>query len=129
MRQHGYGRDTGLTFRMFFTMFMLAGLWVVFMGLLFWAGISPILIFGFALIGVLIQYFMSDKLVLMSTGAREVTAQEEPWLHATIERLLRAVSQEVAGEIVGHRLEVFISCTDCKDPVRWEVNAEFGHRH
>jgi len=72
---------------MFFTMFMLAGLWVVFMGLLFWAGISPILIFGFALIGVLIQYFMSDKLVLMSTGAREVTAQEEPWLHATIERL------------------------------------------
>ena len=87
MRQHGYGRDIGLTFRMFFTMFMLAGLWVVFMGLLFWAGISPILIFGFALIGVLIQYFMSDKLVLMSTGAREVTAQEEPWLHATIERL------------------------------------------
>ena len=71
MRQHGYGRDTGLTFRMFFTMFMLAGLWVVFMGLLFWAGISPILIFGFALIGVLIQYFMSDKLVLMSTGAHE----------------------------------------------------------
>ena len=87
MRQHGYGRDTGLTFRMFFTMFMLAGLWVVFMGLLFWAGISPILIFGFALIGVLVQYFMSDKLVLMSTGAREVTAQEEPWLHGTIERL------------------------------------------
>ena len=87
MRQRSYGRDTGLTFRMFFTMFMLAGLWVVFMGLLFWAGISPILIFGFALIGVLIQYFMSDKLVLMSTGAREVTAQEEPWLHATIERL------------------------------------------
>ena len=87
MRQRSYGRDTGLTFRMFFTMFMLAGLWVVFMGLLFWAGISPILIFGFALIGVLVQYFMSDKLVLMSTGAREVTAQEEPWLHATIERL------------------------------------------
>ena len=87
MRQRSYGRDTGLTFRMFFTMFMLAGLWVVFMGLLFWAGISPILIFGFALVGVLVQYFMSDKLVLMSTGAREVTAQEEPWLHATIERL------------------------------------------
>ena len=87
MRQRSYGRDTGLTFRMFFTMFMLAGLWVVFMGLLFWAGISPILVFGFALVGVLVQYFMSDKLVLMSTGAREVTAQEEPWLHATIERL------------------------------------------
>ena len=30
---------------------------------------------------------MSDKLVLMSTGAREVSPQEEPWLHATVERL------------------------------------------
>ena len=87
MRQHSYGRDTSLTLRMAFTMLMLAGLWVVFMGLLFWAGISPILIFGFALVGMLIQYFVSDKLVLMSTGAREVSAEEEPWLHATIERL------------------------------------------
>ena len=46
--------------------------------------------------------------------------------HATIERLLRAVSQEVSGEIVGHRLEVFISCSDCEAPVRWPVTAEFG---
>ena len=87
MRQRSYGRDTGLTVRMFFTIFMLAGVWILFMGLLFMAGISPLLILGFALIGVLIQYFMSDKLVLMSTGAREVSAQEEPWLHSTIERL------------------------------------------
>ena len=36
MRQRSYGRDTGLTLRMFFTMFMLAGVWVAFMGLLFW---------------------------------------------------------------------------------------------
>ena len=49
--------------------------------------------------------------------------------HATIERLLRAVSQEVTGEIVGHRLEVFVSCDDCNEPVRWPVGAEFGHRH
>ncbi len=87
MRQRSYGRDTGLTLRMFFTMFMLAGVWIAFMGLLFWAGISPILILGFALIGVALQYFMSDKLVLMSTGAREVSPQEEPWLHSTVERL------------------------------------------
>ena len=87
MRQRSYGRDMALTLRMVFTMFMLAGLWVVFMGLLFAAGIDPILVLAFALIGVLIQYFMSDKLVLMSTGAREVSPQEEPWLHSTIERL------------------------------------------
>ncbi len=87
MRQRSYGRDTGLTFRMAFTMFMLAGLWVVFMGLLLWAGISPLFVLGIAVVGVLIQYFMSDKLVLMSTGAREVSEQEEPWLHGTVERL------------------------------------------
>ena len=87
MRQRSYGRDAGLTFRMVFTMFMLAGLWVVFMGLLFWAGIQWYFVFGFALFGVIFQYFMSDKLVLMSTGAREVSAQEEPWLHTTIERI------------------------------------------
>lgn len=87
MRQRSYSRDTGLTLRMTFTVLMIACVWVIFMGLLFWAGISPILILGFALIGVVLQYFMSDKLVLMSTGAREVSPQEEPWLHATIERL------------------------------------------
>lgn len=87
MRQRSYGTDTALTLRMAFTILMLAGVWVIFMGLLFWAGIPPILILGFALIGMAFQYFMSDKLVLMSTGAREVTPQEEPWLHSTIERL------------------------------------------
>ena len=36
--------------------------------------------------------------------------------HATIERLLRAIGQEISGEIVGHRLEVFITCADCDSP-------------
>ena len=34
--------------------------------------------------------------------------------HATIERLLRAVGQEISGEIVGHRLEVFTVCGVCE---------------
>ncbi|CAI8053859.1 Protease HtpX homolog [Geodia barretti] len=34
------------------------------------------------------QYFMSDKLVLATTGARVVTAEEEPRLHGIIERLV-----------------------------------------
>ena len=33
--------------------------------------------------------------------------------HVTIERLLRAIGQEIAGEIVGHRLEVFTMCGEC----------------
>ena len=34
--------------------------------------------------------------------------------HATIERMLRAVGQEISGEIVGHRLEVFTICAGCQ---------------
>ena len=87
MRQRGIGRDFGLSFRMAFTMLMLAGLWVVFMGLLMMAGVPWFLVLAFALLGMAIQYFTCDKLVLMSTGAREVSPEEEPWLHGTVERL------------------------------------------
>lgn len=38
---------------------------------------------GFAFV----QYFFSDRLVLMSTGARVIDADEYPQLHATVERL------------------------------------------
>ena len=34
--------------------------------------------------------------------------------HVNIERLLRAIGQDISGEIVGHRLEVFIVCSDCE---------------
>ncbi len=34
--------------------------------------------------------------------------------HATIERVLRAVGQEISGKIVGHRLEVFTVCSECE---------------
>ena len=70
-----------------FTMFMLGMVWVLFMGLLFWAGIPWFFVIGFAVVGVLFQYFSSEKIVMMTTGAREVSVQEEPWLHSTIERL------------------------------------------
>ena len=87
MRQRGYGRDSELTFRMFFTMFMLGLLYVAFIGLLLWAGIDPILIGVIAVVMALFQYYGSDKLVLMTTRAKIVSPQEEPRLHATIERL------------------------------------------
>jgi heat shock protein HtpX len=72
---------------MFFTMFMLGLVYVAFLGLLFWAGIDPILIGAIAVIMVAFQYYGSDKIVLMTTGARVVSPEEEPRLHATIERL------------------------------------------
>ena len=32
---------------------------------------------------------------------------------ATIERLLRAIGSDIAGEILGHRMEFFITCERC----------------
>ena len=47
-----------------------------------------------------------------SYGVREVREYRE-FKHVTIERLLRAIGREVSGEIVGHRIEVFINCEEC----------------
>jgi heat shock protein HtpX len=87
MRERGFGRDKELTYRMTFTMLMLALVYVAFLGLLFWAGIHPLFIFGIAVVMSIFQYFGSDKIVLMTTGAKTVTPEEEPGLHAMVERI------------------------------------------
>ena len=88
MRQRNYGRDLELTFRMGITMMMLAVVYVFFLGLLMMAGLPWELVLIIAVAMAFFQYFMSDKLVLATTGAREVTAEEEPRLHGIIERLV-----------------------------------------
>jgi heat shock protein HtpX len=87
MRQRSYGKDRELAFRMFFTMFLLGLLYIAFMGLLLITGIPFIFIVGFAVVMAIFQYFGSDKVVLMTTRAHVVTPQEEPRLHAKVERL------------------------------------------
>ena len=87
MRQRSYGRDTELTLRMSATMLMLAMVYVAFMGLLFWAGIPWFFILIVALVMVVFQYYGSDRIVLMTTHAKVVSPEEEPHLHATVERL------------------------------------------
>ena len=64
-RPTSFGKDTGLQVRMTFTIFLLG------------------LVYA-ALIGVI---FASDKLALHAMGAREVSPQEAPQLHAMVERL------------------------------------------
>lgn len=80
-------KDFGLTTRMFFTMFLLAALYLLFVMVLYRAGIGftgMIFIAGGML---LLQYFFADRLVLLSTGAREVSAEAAPELHAIVYRL------------------------------------------
>ncbi|MBW6518725.1 MAG: zinc metalloprotease HtpX [ANME-2 cluster archaeon] len=82
-----WNTDWGLQGRMLFTMFLLAAVYLFFLAFLSYqgAGMNVMIIFigGF----MFIQYFLSDKLVLMSMGAKVVSESEEPQLHEMISRL------------------------------------------
>ncbi len=72
---------------MLFTLFLLGLLYAVLVGVLFASGASGVLI-GVIAGGLLIgQFFLSDKLGLAAMGAKEVTPDQAPGLHAMIERL------------------------------------------
>ena len=88
MKRKTYGRDRGLSTRMFLTTFLLGLLYVVFFVVLiqiFQVG----LIFGLVLIGGLafFQWFTSDRLALAASGAKVVSPEEAPELHEMIDRL------------------------------------------
>jgi heat shock protein HtpX len=72
---------------MLVTIFLLGLVYAVFVGVLFAAGASGAVILVVCGGLVLVQFFASEKLGLASMGAREVSPQEYPELHAMIERL------------------------------------------
>jgi heat shock protein HtpX len=82
-----FPRDAGLQFRILLTLFLLGLLYVVFIGVLLTAGaglVTVVVVMG----GLsLAQLFFSDKLALSAMGAKVVTPQEAPGLHAMIEKL------------------------------------------
>jgi heat shock protein HtpX len=72
---------------MLLTLFLLGLLYVALVGVLFASGASGVVIAvvaGGLLVG---QFFLSDKLGLAAMGAKEVTPDQAPGLHAMIERL------------------------------------------
>src|ERR1700756_846417 len=83
-----YGRDRGLTLRMLTTSGLLGLLYVLFAVILFNVlnvGLAPMLLI---VIGIaFFQYYTSDKLALAASGAKIVSEQEAPELHAMVERL------------------------------------------
>jgi heat shock protein HtpX len=72
---------------MLVTLFLLGLVYAVLVGVLFAAGAGAVLIAVIAGGLFLIQYFTSDKIALASMGAKEVSPQDAPELHAIIERL------------------------------------------
>ena len=88
MERKTFGRDFGLSSRMFLTMFLLGALYVVFFVVLvqyFQLGIVPmvLLLAGLAFL----QYYTSDKIALAASGAKVVTPEQAPELHAMVDRL------------------------------------------
>ena len=72
---------------MYFTMFMLGFLYAAFALFLMASGMQ--LMFVGVIVGfmVVIQYYMSDRLILMSTGAKQVSIDQEPQLHQMVKTL------------------------------------------
>ena len=86
--QRTYGRDAGLSFRMFLTMFLLGALYVgFFVALVAFTDIG--IWFLVVIMGGLafVQYYTSDKIALAASRAKVVERDEAPELHDMVERL------------------------------------------
>jgi heat shock protein HtpX len=86
-RPTSFGKDTGLQVRMTFVFFLLGALYVALVVALLSSGVNGVTVAFIAGGLALFQLFGSDKLALRAMGAREVTPQQAPELHAMIERL------------------------------------------
>ena len=88
MKRKNFGRDTGLSLRMLATGGLLGLLYVGFAIVLFYAlnvGLAPMLVIVIGIAAV--QYWTSDKLALAASGAKIVSREAAPELHAMVERL------------------------------------------
>jgi heat shock protein HtpX len=86
-RPKSFGRDTGLQTRMLLTLFLLGLVYAVLVAVLIAAGAGAVTIAVVAALLFALQLFTSDKIALYSMGAKEVSPQEAPGLHAMVERL------------------------------------------
>jgi heat shock protein HtpX len=86
-RPTSFGRDTGLQVRMAVTLFLLGALYVALVVALLGSGVNGVTVAIIAGGLAALNLFASDKLALAAMGARVVTPEQAPQLHAMIERL------------------------------------------
>jgi heat shock protein HtpX len=86
-RSTSFGRDTGLQIRMTVTLFLLGLLYVALVVALLGSGVNGATVAIIAGGLAALNLFASDKLALAAMGARVVTPEQAPQLHAMIERL------------------------------------------
>jgi heat shock protein HtpX len=86
-RPTSFGRDTGLQVRMAVTLFLLGALYVALVVALLGSGVNGVTVAIIAGGLAALNLFASDKLALAAMGARVVTPEQAPQLHAMVERL------------------------------------------
>jgi heat shock protein HtpX len=86
-RPTSFGKDTGLQVRMALTLFLLGAVYVVLIVTMLAVGANGVTVAIIAGGLAAVNLFASDKLALAAMGARVVTPEEAPQLHAMIDRL------------------------------------------
>jgi heat shock protein HtpX len=86
-RPTSFGKDTGLQVRMALTLFLLGVVYVVLIVTMLAVGANGVTVAIIAGGLAAVNLFASDKLALAAMGARVVTPEEAPQLHAMIDRL------------------------------------------
>ena len=79
--------DAGLNARMMLSFVILGVLYIVFLSILHYLGVGYIPLAIIASAMILAQWYLSDKIVLWSSGAKIVSKEEYPRLHEIVERL------------------------------------------
>ena len=87
MAHNRYAPDRGLAARMGGTMFVLGLLYVALMAVLIYAGLGFGFVLAIAGFSAWAQWYFSDRVALFSMGARVVTPDQAPQLHAIVDRL------------------------------------------
>ncbi|MCI0686693.1 MAG: zinc metalloprotease HtpX [Sporichthyaceae bacterium] len=80
--------DRGLVTRMLLTMFLLGLVYVIFVVALSFSGIPWYAVVVIAVGVFAVQYYFSDRIALYAMHARVVSPQQEPQLHAIVDRLV-----------------------------------------
>lgn len=79
--------DSGLRARMVLSFVILGLLYVIFLSILHYLGVGYIPLAIIASVMILVQWYLSDKIVLWSSGAKIISREEYPKLHEIVERL------------------------------------------
>ena len=85
---HGIESDPGLNFRMLITGGLLVALYALIVGILLYLGVSMSIVLVMAAVMLFVQYFFSASFAMFSMNAHVVTPEEEPRLHAIVDKVV-----------------------------------------